>query len=112
MKKQVIPPLKQGQNTNNHITHNPKPNNPPPPQKTDNQTDTFKGYEPEILTVRKDYVYYAITDIKNGIEYAQICLDEHDRNLGRTNKKNKAWAETIEHDIQHMKATLNTLTHI
>jgi len=65
------------------------------------------SYEPEMLTVRKDYIYAAIHAIKNGIEYAQMCLNEHDTALGRTTLKNRNWAETMERDIRQMKQSLD-----
>jgi hypothetical protein len=64
-------------------------------------------YEPEIWTVRKDYIYAAIAAIKNGIEYAQMCLAEHDSALGRTTLKNRNWAETMERDIRQMQQALD-----
>jgi len=67
-----------------------------------------QSYEPEMWTVRKDYIYAAIAAIKNGIEYAQMCLAEHDSALGRTTIKNRNWAETMEKDIRQMKQALDS----
>jgi len=70
------------------------------------------GYEPETWTVRKDYIYAAITSIQDGICYAEECLQEHDERLGRTIRKNKLWAETVEKDIAQMKLTLEWLRRL
>lgn len=59
-------------------------------------------YQPEMWTVKKDDIYAAITAVESGIEYAQMCLSEHDKSLGRTTLKNKTWAEQMESDLRQM----------
>lgn len=68
------------------------------------------GYMPEMWQVKKDSIYFARSALKLGIEYAESCLAEHDQNLGRTIRKNKIWAETMEQDILQMKKALEGLT--
>lgn len=65
--------------------------------------------QPEIWQVKKDVIYAAIPAVEAGLEYAKECLATHDTSLGRTTKKNKTWAETIEKDILHMETTLKML---
>jgi hypothetical protein len=66
-------------------------------------------YTPHNWQIEKDTVYAAITAITSGIEYAQECLAQHDTALGRTTRKNKTWAETIEKDIRQMTRALEQL---
>jgi hypothetical protein len=71
--------------------------------------DFCQTYQPEIWQVRKDTIYAAITAIEDGLEFARENLSNHDAALGRTTKKNKSWAETIESSIRHMELALNML---
>lgn len=66
-------------------------------------------YRPELLTVKKDYIYAALYAVQNGLDYARECLITHDSNLGRTTLKNRTWAERMEEDIRHMESTLTNL---
>jgi hypothetical protein len=70
---------------------------------------TQPTFQPEIWTVEKNVIYAAISAVESGLEYARLSLAEHDTALGRTTKKNKTWAETIEQDIRHMDNTLKML---
>lgn len=87
----------------------------PPPTKTSQEIvkdafpDSCQTYQPEIWKVKKDTIYAAIGAVEDGLEFAKSCLEEHDLNLGRTTKKNKCWAETIEGSIRHMELTLKLL---
>ena len=72
-------------------------------------SSTLLGYEPEMWTVRKDYIYAAITSIQDGVEYAAECLQEHDKRFGRTTRKNKLLAEIMEKDIAQMRLSLEWL---
>ena len=68
-----------------------------------------KDYIPELWTVKKDYIYAAIEAVRNGLEYTITELVTHDLDLGRTTKKNRMWAETMEKDIKQMEQTLEDL---
>ena len=63
-------------------------------------------YQPEIWRVKKDVIYAAIPAVQAGLEYARECLATHDAALGRSTRKNKSWAETVEKDIRQMKQAL------
>ena len=67
----------------------------------------LQTYQPEIWSVEKDTIYALVLATENAIEYAQECLAKHDQELGRTTKKNKTWAETIERDIERAKIALD-----
>lgn len=69
----------------------------------------IQEYIPEIWQVEKDLIYALKLAAKNGLEYAEECLTEHDARLGRTIRRNREWAENIESDIKQMKQTLETL---
>lgn len=47
--------------------------------------------------------------IKSGLEYAMMCLAEHERTLGRTRLKDRLWAERMETDIKAMTAIIDQL---
>lgn len=47
--------------------------------------------------------------LQAGEEYARECLADHDRRLGRSMRKNRAWAEQIEADILEFKRAYNLL---
>lgn len=67
---------------------------------------TQQTYIPEIWQVKKDYVLAAIKAIEKGIEYTSEHLKQHDFENGRADMKNKAWAETMENDINQMRGAL------
>jgi len=69
----------------------------------------MQDYQPEIWSVKKDVIYASIPAVEAGLEYARELLSAHDSALGRTTRKNKCWAETIEQDIRHMERTLEML---
>lgn len=66
-------------------------------------------YIPEKVTLLKDSIYAAISALEAGLEYAQECLLEHDRRLGRTIRRNREWAENIEIDIKKIKKSIEEL---
>ena len=66
-------------------------------------------YTPEIWPVEKDVIYAASKAVSDGLYYAKEALLLHDASLGRTTRKNKAWAETMEAEIRHMQRTHQTL---
>lgn len=69
----------------------------------------FAEYIPEIWGVKKDTIYAAISALEAGLEYAQECLADHDQKLGRTIRRNREWAETIEEDIKKIKKSIEEL---
>lgn len=79
------------------------------PTTTDNFSSSFQNYIPEKLTVEKDIIYSAITVITNTLEHTKECLAIHDRQLGRTTKKNEWWAKVLEDDIYEAEITLAKL---
>ena len=67
-------------------------------------------YQPEMMAFERDFVLCDLKfAIEAGMEYAQECLTRHDQELGRTTKKNKTWAETMEKDIAQMKQSLEKI---
>lgn len=46
---------------------------------------------------------------ESALEYARELLARHDAELGRTTRKNRQWAETLEADILRFEAFLNNL---
>lgn len=66
-------------------------------------------YRPTYWSVDKSIICSAIAVIKSGLDYAESALVEHDSALGRTTRKNRTWAETIEGDIREMKKVLTQL---
>lgn len=44
-----------------------------------------------------------------GLENTQGALIEHNTSLGRTTRKNREWAETLESDIEKMKTAIQQL---
>lgn len=83
------------------------PNNSP--FRTD-QTEPFQlqpmAYQPHMWNVKQDDIEFSEHVIRKGLEYAEECLRIHDVAIGRTTYKNKTWAETMEADINQMKASL------
>lgn len=66
-------------------------------------------FDSKFWAVKKDYIYAAIEAVRNGLGSTITVLVTHDLDLGRTTKKNRMWAETMEKDILQMKQTLEDL---
>ena len=66
----------------------------------------LQTFQAEKWVVEKDTIYALVLAAENAIEYARECLTKHDQELGRTTKKNKNWAETIEKDIRQAELAL------
>lgn len=64
---------------------------------------------PVFLSIEETRVLNARRAIRNGIEYAQMCLKDHETALGRTTLKNRSWAERMESDIEEMVSALAML---
>ena len=79
---------------------------------TQEPKELISTYLPEMWNVKKDTIYAAIAALESGLEYAMECLATHDADLGRTTRKNKTWAVTMEYDIRHMRQTLEALQSI
>lgn len=47
--------------------------------------------------------------LEDGLENTHSALIEHDSSLGRTTHKNRWWAETLERQIEEMKAVIQML---
>jgi hypothetical protein len=90
------------------VSGNPHPSQPPIPPKMMLPTEPMI-YQPEMLTIRRDYVDMAIAAIDAGLDHAREALIVHDSNLGRTTKKNLSWARIIEADIRQMEECLRVL---
>jgi len=69
----------------------------------------FQGYIPEMITVEKDTIYAAIQSISNCLEHTKECLIIHDRDLGRSTRKNSEWAKVLEQDSEQAANTLELL---
>lgn len=72
--------------------------NPPPQQ-----------YQPEMWTVRKDDIYAAIAALEAGLENSRENLTKHDADVGRTTRRNAAWAKLLERDIESISRVLARL---
>lgn len=68
-----------------------------------------KHINPKFGKSKKDLVYKLIPALEAGIEHTTENLCNHDASLGRTTRKNKEWAETIEKDIRDMEDCLAQL---
>ena len=69
-------------------------------------------YLPEMWTVDKSAIYAARAAIESGIEYAQESLVDHDKKFGRSIRKNRILAETMEKDILSMQKALKQLREV
>lgn len=76
---------------------------------TETEQETFKCYEPEIVSIRKDAICAAHDCLLVGLEYARESLARHDLELGRTTRKNRAAAELIESDVRGIEIAMKTL---
>ena len=74
-------------------------------------SETF-DYQPEMITLRRDYIDSAILRIEDGLEYARECSTTHEIDLGRTTLKNRLWAERMEDDIRKMEELLVVLKNL
>ena len=64
-------------------------------------------YIPEMIVVEANWLFEDIKRVvEAGLEHAQECLAVHDQQLGRTIRKNKEWAESLEKDIRDMELAL------
>ena len=66
-------------------------------------------YRPEMVVIRKDWIYKGTSAIRIGIESMQAELMRHDRELGRTILRNKRDAEDMEREIEKMQKAIQLL---
>ena len=64
----------------------------------------------EFCSVDKEIIRRAWSGICFAIETTKSCLVDHDVSLGRTTRKNKQWAETLEGDIRALEKSKQELT--
>lgn len=70
-----------------------------------------KHYEPELWTIRKDYIYAAQAALVNAIEYIKECQVTHEANLGETTLKNRMWANRMRDDLLKTEQALDNIQH-
>lgn len=75
----------------------------------DKPLDIIQEMKPELWHIDKFAVLNTIDALQSGLEYARECLSTHDSIIGRTTKKNKSWAETIEKDIRLIEKSIKEL---
>lgn len=66
-------------------------------------------YQPETIAIPILELQNIVDALEAGLEHTQTVLAEHDASLGRTTRKNKSWAETLEKDIEFLKARIKLL---
>jgi len=74
-----------------------------------NPLEIIQGFQPEKWPVDKNLLRSCLDAIESGLEHTNYVLIEHDSSLGRTTRKNKSWAETLENDIRLMKTCIERL---
>ena len=65
--------------------------------------------KPTMTTVDQELLRRALVVAQDCTELATELLIQHDRNLGRTTKKNQMWAEELEKAIIRADATIGEL---
>ena len=73
---------------------------------------TALSMQPEHWWIEKFTLLNALDSLAAGLEHAQHVLSEHDASLGRTTRKNKSWAETLESDIRNIEKSIKDLKTI
>jgi hypothetical protein len=72
-------------------------------------TPLEQHYQPVTIRVNETELMNIFDNLESGLEYMQGELTGHDAALGRTTKKNRSWAETIESDILKTKQSMEIL---
>lgn len=70
------------------------------------------GHQAEHWRIEKFTLLNVLDSLAAGLDHAQTALAEHDVNYGRTTRKNKPWAETLESDIRNIKKSIKDLKTI
>lgn len=73
------------------------------------KTIPISYFQPEKWAVDKNTLRNIIDALQAGLEHTRSTLAEHDSSLGRTTRKNKSWAETIESDIRAIEKSIKDL---
>jgi hypothetical protein len=68
-----------------------------------------KQEQVEVWRVPKGTALAALAATGTGLEYAGMCLAEHEQALGRVTLKNRVWAERMERDLQQMREACSLL---
>ena len=66
-------------------------------------------YEPLMIQIPEQDLRNILDCLESGLESTQELLIQHDRNLGRTTKKNKMFAEMMESEIERTKTVIKQL---
>lgn len=74
-----------------------------------NPLEIIQYFQSEKWSVDKNLLRSCLDAIESGLEHTNSVLMEHDSCLGRTTRKNKSWAETLENDISLMKNCIERL---
>lgn len=84
-----------------------------PAVESDCSTDALPMFtevvQPTFVSVDQEILRAAVIAIANGIETTVSMLTDHDASLGRTTRKNRQWAETLEDDIRAMRRVKHNL---
>lgn len=81
-------------------------------KKTDNSPPGIEGlikYEPEKVSIPVLEIENIIDALQAGLEHTESSLIEHDATVGRTTRRNKFWAQTLEADILALKNSIEFL---
>ena len=86
-----------------------KQNNDKTASDSDLSMSAGSEYLPEMVVIRKDWIYKGTSAIRNGRDSLQAELFRHDRELGRSILRNKRDAEDMERDIAKMDTAIRLL---
>lgn len=79
------------------------------PKKMQEDILAIQEYQPETIAIPTLELQNIIDALQAGLEHTQTVLAEHDASLGCTTRKNQSWAETLEKDIEFLKARIKLL---
>ena len=77
---------------------------------TEAQEQNNQEYIREMRAISNDDVDAAIAAIKLGIEYVQMCLEEHKENSDLSIIKNRAWLDRMTVDIRRMEVACKNIS--
>jgi len=99
----LFPPKTINQTTHNRIKSQKTDNSPPHP------FANIQEYRSETVRIEIPELENAIDALQAGLEHTQTALIEHDASSGRTTRRNKFWAQTLETDIAAMEKSIKFL---
>lgn len=99
----LFPPKKISQTTHDRIKSQKTDNSPP------NPFAEMQEYKAETVEIPIPELENALDALQAGLEHTQLALTEHDASLGRTTRRNKFWAQTLEADIAAMEKSIKCL---